>query len=479
MTIRTRMAPSPTGEMHVGSLATLLKNYAFAKRNNGQFLLRIEDTDKTREVTDGIANILKIIKDYGLDWDEGPGKNGPHQPYIQSQRLDIYRQHAEILLKQHKAYRCFCSKERLDELRKKQQAEHLPTGYDRHCLQLLPEQIAVKLEARDPYVIRLLVPKNIEVEFEDVLRGLIKFNTNEIDDQVLIKSDGYPTYHLAVVVDDHLMNISHVIRGEEWISSVPKHVLLYQAFGWQIPVFCHVPVFLNPDGKGKMSKRKGTVSARSFLDRGYLPEAVLNFLMILGWTPKDQRDLVSLNEYISEFDIHNMHPNSVVFDIKKLDWINGQYIRRLNNEDLITEIKPFVPSDCPEETLVKVLPLIKERLVRLSDFESLTDFFYRDFPQTIELITKNADENLISKQLLATISCLETLKEWSVSSIESAIRTLQEESLWQRGSYFMLLRNCLTGKIATPPLFDTIFVLGQKTTLSRLKISKSVILKAV
>lgn len=478
MTVRTRMAPSPTGDMHVGSLATLLKNYAYAKKNHGQFLLRIEDTDKTREVTDGITKILEIVKAYGLSWDEGPDTGGPHQPYIQSQRLPIYCQYTDVLVKQHKAYRCFCSKERLDELRKKQQAAHLPTGYDRHCLQLSPKQIAAKLDAHDPYVIRLQVPKNIEIEFEDVLRGRIKFNTNEVDDQVLIKSDGYPTYHLAVVVDDHLMKISHIIRGEEWISSVPKHILLYQAFGWQTPVFCHVPVFLNPDGRGKMSKRKGTVSAQSFLDRGYLPEAMLNFLMILGWTPKDQRDLVSLDEYINEFDIHDLHPSSVVFDTKKLDWINGQYIRRLSDDNLAEKIGPFVPSDCPRETLLSALPLIKERLVRLSDFESLTDFFYRDFPYTLELITKNADNNFVEQQLFTTLACLETLNNWSVATIETAIRTLQEKSSWQRGSYFMLLRNCLTGKTAAPPLFDTIFVLGQKIVLTRLKKSLDLIVKA-
>lgn len=466
--IRTRMAPSPTGEMHVGSFATLLKNYAYAKKFGGQFVLRIEDTDKTREVEGGITAIMEIIKSYGLDWDEGPSKNGPYGPYIQSERLDIYRQYASTLLDAGKAYRCFCSKERLEKLRQQQQSNHQPPGYDRTCLSLSKAQIDEKLQSQEPCVIRLKVPDNQEIEFTDVLRGKIKFMSNEVDDQVLIKSDGFPTYHLAVVVDDYLMKISHIIRGEEWISSAPKHVLLYQAFGWPIPVFCHVPVFLNPDGKGKMSKRKGTVSARSFLERGYLKEAMLNFLMILGWTPKDQRDIVSLDEYIKEFDIADLHPNNVVFDLKKLDWLNGQYIRKLSLDELIIKLVPFVPLDLPKQLLPKVLPLIKDRLVRLSDLELLTDFFYKEIVVDTALLTKKNDKSLVTIQLKLTFDTLNTIENWTTQDLELAIRSLQENNAWHLGNYFMMLRIALTGKIATPPLFETIEVLGKQMVINRL-----------
>ena len=268
--VRTRMAPSPTGDMHVGSMGIVLKNYAYAKKHGGSFVLRIEDTDKVREVEGAVDRIQDIITAYGLDWDEGPGKGGDFGPYIQSQRIDLYTQMARELVENDKAYYCTCSKERLEEVRDSMRAQKLPPKYDQRCRnqqELVLGEMANGAQA----VIRLKTPKDQDVSFTDLIRGTITFNSNTVDDQVLLKSDGYPTYHLAVVVDDHGMDITHIMRGEEWISSTPKHVLLYQAFGWEMPVFAHIPVYLNPDGKGKMSKRKGTVSAQSFLDRGYLP----------------------------------------------------------------------------------------------------------------------------------------------------------------------------------------------------------------
>jgi len=262
--VRTRMAPSPTGEMHVGSMATLLKNYAFAKKHGGQFILRIEDTDKEREVAGGVAAIQEIIHRYGLDWDEGPDKDGGFGPYIQSERLAIYKQAALDLVANGKAYYCFCSKERLSDIKKQQLADKKPPHYDRHCRNIPLKEAQKRVAEGESYVIRLKVPESQTITFTDLIRGQITFNSNLIDDQILLKSDGYPTYHLAVVVDDHLMKITHVMRGEEWISSTPKHILLYRAFAWDIPIFAHIPVFLNPDGKGKMSKRKGMVSAASF-----------------------------------------------------------------------------------------------------------------------------------------------------------------------------------------------------------------------
>lgn len=470
-TIRTRMAPSPTGEMHVGSLATLLKNYAFAKKHHGQFILRIEDTDKAREVPGGVEAIMKIIRAYGLDWDEGPDKPSSSGPFIQSERLQLYQQHAEQLLKERKAYRCFCSKDRLEKLREAQTQNHQPSGYDQHCLKLSEEEINQNLADQKPFVIRLHVPENQTIEFTDVLRGKITFNSSDIDDQVLIKSDGYPTYHLGVVVDDHLMNITHIIRGEEWISSAPKHVILYQVFGWELPVFCHVPVFLNPDGRGKMSKRKGTVSAQSFLDRGYLPQAMLNFLMILGWTPQDQRDLVSLEEYIQEFDLADLHPNSVVFDLQKLDWLNGQYIRQLSDHELLTQLKPFLPSGLSLELLAKILPLIKERLVRLDQIAEFTDFFYKQITVTKEILCPKDNSEECVGQLSTVLDQLATLTDWSTTNLESSIRQTQSDHAWSKSHFFMLLRLAVTGKKATPPLFETMAVMGKELVLARLQVA--------
>lgn len=471
MNVRTRMAPSPTGDMHVGSLATALKNYAFAKRQHGQFVLRIEDTDKTREVENGVQAIQDILKAYGIDWDEGPGKGGPHAPYIQSQRLDLYAQHAKELVKQGKAYYCFCSKERLEELKTQQMANKQLPRYDKHCRHLTPEEVQQKLDSHTSYVIRLAVPENMNLEFNDLIRGNISFNSNDIDDQVLLKSDGYPTYHLAVVVDDHDMKITHIMRGEEWISSTPKHLLLYQAFGWDTPVYAHIPVFLNPDGKGKMSKRKGDVSAQSFLEKGYLPEALLNFFMILGWAPKDQREILTLEEYVHEYDPSDQSAKSVAFDLKKLNWMNGMYIRKMELDNLKERIQPFLPTDFPKEKLDEILPLIFERLEVLGDVEHLTDFFYRETVVDPTLLLKKANPELVAEQLTQTIEALEST-EWNLEHVEATIREVQEKNEWKKSQYFMMVRVAVTGKQATPPLFETMMVIGKEEVMKRLEEAK-------
>ncbi len=496
-TVRTRMAPSPTGEMHVGSMAILLKNYAFAKKHDGKFVLRIEDTDKVREVAGGVQSIQDIIHDYGLDWDEGPVKDGEFGPYIQSERVDLYAKYVDQLVKSGKAYYCTCSKERLEEVREKQRAEKIPPKYDRHC-RSRQEAVKKEIEEGASFVVRLVVPDNEEITFNDLIRGDITFNSNEVDDQVLLKSDGYPTYHMAVVVDDHLMGVTHIMRGEEWISSTPKHILLYKAFGWDLPVFAHIPLFLNPDGKGKMSKRKGTVSAMSFLDKGYLPEAMLNFFMILGWTPQDQREMLSLGEYIDEFDPTDVSKNSVVFDIKKLDWINGQYIRKLYTEgnlnsfwpaelgkpeenhhvgklSLSDRIERFVPVDFPRDKFGRILELVYERLERLDQFATLTDFFYKEIELDQSLLLKKGDSDLVRGELEETKLKFEKLEDWEIAGIEKVIRGLQEKNDWKKGQYFMMVRIAVTGSKATPPLFETIEVLGRERTVGRLHQALSVI----
>lgn len=467
MTVRTRMAPSPTGEYHVGHISTLLKNFAFARKHQGQFVLRIEDTDQERKVEGAVDKILSVIKAYGLDWDEGPEKGGPYAPYTQSERLPIYKQYAQSLVDTGAAYYCFCSKERLEQLKAEQVLKQEKPKYDRYCLSLSHEDIQQKLDANEAFVIRLKVPDNVTVTFKDLIRGNISFSSNEVDDQVLLKSDGFPTYHLAVVVDDYLMKITHVLRGEEWISSTPKHVLLYQAFGWESPVYAHIPVFLNPDGKGKMSKRKGTVSAQSFLDDGYLPEALLNFFMILGWTPNDQREILTLEEYIQEFDPQDISPKSVVFDLQKLAWLNGIYIRKMPLEELMARAEPFLPGDFPRQKLSKILSLINERLTKFSEIESLTDFFYRDITVPADIIQGKQTPQAVKKQLAETVSILEKLENWDVPSLESSIRSLQESNDWKKRDYFMLLRIVSTGKTATPPLFETMEVIGKEQVISR------------
>lgn len=468
MTVRTRMAPSPTGEIHVGSMSIVLKNYAFAKKHGGKFVLRIEDTDKEREVEGAKERIRSIIRDYGLDWDEGPDKGGPYGPYTQSERLDIYKKHAEQLVAEGKAYYCFCTKERLAEVHEKQIAAKTPPMYDRHCRSLSEAEVANKLKNNEASVIRLKVPDNQTISFTDLIRGNIEIQSSIVDDQVLLKSDGFPTYHLAVVVDDYLMRITHIMRGEEWISSTPKHVLLYQAFGWEQPVYAHIPIFLNPDGKGKMSKRKGTVSAQSFLDAGYLPEAMLNFFMILGWSPKDQQqEILTLEQYIQEFDPKDISAKSVVFDLKKLEWINGIYIRNLPMNELKKRLSPFIPADFPAEKLDVILPLIFERLVKLSDFDSLSNFFYKEIQLESELLLKKSTSEAVKEQLTETIATLESVENWSVENLETAIRQLQERTEWKKSQYFMMLRVAVTGQTATPPLFETMEVIGKEIVLKR------------
>lgn len=462
MNVRTRMAPSPTGEYHIGHIRTVLYNYALARKNHGQFILRIEDTDRDRFVEGATDRILDVISDYGLSWDEGPRVGGPYEPYFQSQRLDIYKEHALELVNKGLAYYCFCSKERLDTLRQQATSEKRVPKYDRHCLSLSPDEILQKFK-NSPYVIRLKVPDNEEITFFDEVAGEIKINTSALDDQVLLKSDGFPTYHLAVVVDDHLMKITHIIRGNEWISSTPKHVLLYRAFGWDIPKIAHLPVFLDPSGEGKMSKRKGSVSARSFLDAGYLPEALNNYLILLGWNPGTDRELFTLDEFIEEFDLKNINKSNPRFTYEKLDWFNQHYIRAANNQDLGARLEKFTKRTPAE--IAKVLPLIKERMVTLADFDTLTGYFF-DEPQ-IELAKFEKVQSVAKKVLEHAVKILE--KNWEGKLLEEAARQYCTENNIKVGDYFMVLRLAVTGQTMTPPLWDILEVIGKENTFDRLK----------
>ena len=463
MKVRTRMAPSPTGEIHIGGLRTALYDYAWARKNKGKFVLRIEDTDRERLVEGALDQIRDDFVDYGILWDEGPEPvGGPFGPYIQSERLEIYKKYAMDLIASGHAYNCFCTKERLEEVRKKQMEEKRLPGYDRHCRNLTTEEVNQKLSQNIPSVIRMKIPDGEQVVFEDMARGEIRTNSITLDDQVILKSDGFPTYHLAVVVDDHLMEITHIIRGNEWLPSTPKHVLLFQFFGWEIPKFAHLSIFLDPEGDGKMSKRKGSVSARGFLSDGYLPEAMLNYLMLLGWNPGGEKEIFTLREFAEIFDLKDLNKSNQKFTFEKLNWFNQHYIRSLDEKELIARLKPFTTRS--EQEISKVLPLVKERMITLKDFDSLTEYFF-DSPKIDQtLLAKYPDTKRV---LDNTISTLE--EDFDGKILEENARAFCQTNDVKVGDYFMILRLATTGRAQTPPLWDVMQILGKDETLERLK----------
>ncbi len=473
MTVRTRIAPSPTGIAHLGTAYMAMRNLALSRQNKGQFIIRIEDTDRERYVEGAVDVIFDAMEWLGLPNDEGPNVGGPHEPYTQSKRLDIYKQHAQELIAKGKAYYCFCTKERLDKVRAAQQAKKELPRYDKFCRNL-PLDETKKRSATEPHVIRLKVPETGVTVCHDLVRGDVEFQNSGIDDQVILKSDGYPTYHLGVVVDDYLMEVTHVIRGEEWLSSTPKHILIYQAFGWPLPAFAHLPLIRNTD-HSKMSKRKNDVSILSHRDRGYLPEAMNNFLALMGWSHPQKKEIFSQDEFMRLFTLDRVTPTAPVYDINKLNWFNGIYIRDMSNADLIKRLAPFIPQDCPADMVAQVLPLIKERLVTLKDFEELTDFFYRDIAVDPAMLTKKSTAEEVKTQLASTAMELKSLDDnsWTHENIEQLIRSLAEKNGWKPGQYFMMLRVAVTGKTATPPLFETMQVLGRDVVLKRLSLSLS------
>ncbi len=373
MKIVTRIAPSPTGYMHIGSLRTALYNYFYAKKHGGKFLLRVEDTDRTRYVEGSVEALIRMFHRMGIVYDEGPFieqnrlvEKGEHGPYFQSERLSLYAEYAKKLIEKEGAYYCFCSADRLKEVREIQQAAKQPTKYDRHCKGLSQEEIQSRLQKNEPHVIRLFVPNGSTV-FHDEIRGDIQIENSEIDDQVLMKTDGFPTYHLGVVVDDHLMNVTHVIRAEEWISSTPKHIILYQLFGWDLPVYAHLPLILNKD-RSKLSKRQGDVAVEDFLDKGYLPEALINYISLLGFNPSGEKEIYTLAELIEGFDLSRVNKSGAIFDVEKLMWVNGEYLKQKTLEELMELVTPFLKKarlEMDEVFLKKIITIEKDRLVTL------------------------------------------------------------------------------------------------------------------
>jgi nondiscriminating glutamyl-tRNA synthetase len=493
--IRTRFAPSPTGYLHVGGLRTALYSYLLAKQQGGQFLLRIEDTDRERYVADGTLNILKslywagIIPDEGVQLDEMsvPGESSSIQSgdcgaYIQSERLEIYQEYIRVLLDKSHAYYCFCTTERLDAMRERQQSLKLPTLYDGLCAKISVEEASKRVAAGERHVVRMRMPKEGQTTFDDLIRGAINFENRLIDDQVLIKSDGFPTYHFAVVVDDHLMKITHVVRGEEWISSTPKHLQLYNYFGWEAPQFAHLPLLLNPD-KSKLSKRQGDVAVGDYISKGYLPEALLNFVAFLGWNPGDEREIFSLEELVREFKLEKVNKAGGVFNLEKLDWYNKEYIKRLTGEELVKKSRPFFEkessilnpqSSTDNKWFEKVLSLEKERVTTLAELPTAVAFIFKlpEYDGSLLIWKKSTREE--ARQILPALQIFLTgisENEWAKTALEMKVGEWITQNSFPNGAVLAPLRVALSGQQNSPGPFEIAEVLGKAVSIERITIA--------
>lgn len=497
--IRVRIAPSPTGFVHVGNLRTVLYNYLFARHYEATFIVRIEDTDQNRFTEGATEDFLRTLEWAGLDYDEGPVlKNnkikevGEFGPYFQSQRLDIYQNQIKHLLDKHKAYYCFCTKKRIDELRDQQRKDKLPPKYDGCCRKLNKEEIQKRLDSGENYVIRFKMPESKDVIFEDEIRGSIVVNTKDLDDYVLIKSDGFPTYHFANVIDDHLMKITHVLRGEEWIASTPKHILLYEAFSWHPPVFAHLPQILNEQGK-KMSKRHDKdVSVKDFIDKGYLKEALLNFISLLGWNSGTEQDIFSMEELKKQFTLDRVHKSGAIFDLEKLDWINGMYLRELSLDKFTEACLPFLEQaklvkpegqdfliietneKIKKSQLKKYLELAQSRIKKLTEVGELTEIYFKPLKYKPEvLVWRKSDAETTKKVLKKLLTLFKSFKkeDFNLTKIEAELKAFIENENLDNGSVLWPLRTALSGKEKSPGPFELASVLGKEKIIERLKIA--------
>ena len=474
-TPRVRFAPSPTGYLHVGGLRTALYNYLFAKRNNGTFVLRIEDTDRNRFVEGAVENLIKALKWAGLDFDEGPETGGDFGPYMQSQRLNIYKKYADELIEKGKAYYCFCTPERLKALKEEQEKQKLPQAkYDKLCLHLTKKEVENKLASGTPKVVRLNVEENHTIKFDDIIREHVEFESNNVDDQVLIKSDGYPTYHLANVVDDHLMKITHVIRGEEWLSSTPKHVLLYDAFDWERPIFAHLPLLLNPD-RSKLSKRQGDVAVEDYRDKGFLKDALVNFVALLGWNAGDDREFYYIDELIKSFSLERVNKAGAVFDLQKLNWLNAEHLRKKSSSELLADLRieiqksKFKSQNFSDDYLSQIIDAMKERVSFVKEFIDTCTYFY-EVPSEYE--QKSVEKNWNPE----TPEHLNKLKEEFASlnnptkeDFETALSKVSEELNVGKGKLIHPLRLAVSGQSTGPGMFDLLFILGKDEVVKRIE----------
>lgn len=468
MTVRTRIAPSPTGDPHVGTAYIALFNLCFARQHGGKFILRIEDTDQQRSTAESEQMILDSMRWLGLDWDEGPDVGGECGPYRQSERMDIYQKYARELVEKGHAFYCFATSEELDEMRKEQMAKGETPKYDGRGLRLSQEEVRSRLESGTPYVIRMKVPEEGVCSFEDKLRGTIEIPWQQVDMQVLMKADGMPTYHLANVVDDHLMGITHVIRGEEWINSAPKHQLLYHYFGWEMPELVHMPLLRNTD-KSKLSKRKNPTSINFYKAMGYLPEAVLNYLGRMGWSMPDESEKFTLDEMIKNFDIANVHLGGPVFDVEKLDWLNGMWIREnLDVEQFADKVAEWALN---RENLIRVIPLIKERVEKFSDIAPMVAFLYSGFPaiNTDSFENKRIDQETMVKVLQFASWRLDALRTWQRDDLYQELSQLATAMELKLKDFLAPLFVAIAGSPSAPPLFDAMILLGPDMVRARVR----------
>ncbi|MGD8777660.1 MAG: glutamate--tRNA ligase [Ignavibacteria bacterium] len=473
-TPRVRFAPSPTGYLHVGGLRTALYNYLFVKKNNGKFILRIEDTDRNRYVEGAVDNLIETIKWTGLIYDEGPDKEGDYGPYYQSQRLEIYNKYADQLIEEGKAYYCFCTPERIQKLREEQHAKKEQAKYDKHCLNLSKEEITAKLEAGEKHVIRLNVPLGEKIHVNDIVRGKVEFTSDIVDDQILIKGDGYPTYHLANVVDDHLMKITHVIRGEEWLSSTPKHVLLYNFLKWELPEFAHLPLLLNPD-KSKLSKRQGDVAVEDYKAKGYLKEALVNFVALLGWNAGDDKEFYELEDLINSFLLERVNKSGAVFNVEKLNWLNGEHLRNKNNSEIVNELKILLENSeykefsSKDNMLLKIVEVMKERIIFVKDIIDTASYFFAP--------PKEYDQKTISKRwkpesnkyLQILLDKYEQLENPTKEDYETILKQTLEELEIGMGKLMLPLRLAVSGVGGGPHVYDILDIIGKEQILNRIK----------
>ncbi|NLX77322.1 MAG: glutamate--tRNA ligase [Clostridiaceae bacterium] len=472
--VRTRYAPSPTGYIHIGNLRSALYEYLIARVNGGKFILRIEDTDQERLVEDAVDVIYRTLKICGLKHDEGPDIGGPYGPYIQSLRKDLYLPYAEELVRKGHAYYCFCSKERLEALQNQYKERGEVFRYDRHCLGLPEEEVRRRLEAGEPYVIRQKMPTEGTTTFHDVVYGEISVENSELEDQILIKSDGYPTYNFANVIDDHLMKITHVVRGSEYLSSTPKYNLLYEAFGWEIPTYVHLPLIVKPDGS-KISKRKGDATFEDLLAEGYLVEAIINYLALLGWSPDSNQEIFSLSELEKIFSIERISKSPSVFDMAKLRWFNGEYIRAMSVEDFHEIALPWIKKSLEKDLpTLPIARMIQPRTEVLSEIPGKLGFFNRLEDYDLEIYTHKkmkTDPEVSLRSLKAAVPVLESLPEWNEKSIYDALMALVEELQIKSGQMFWPVRIAVSGQLVTPGgAVEIAEVLGRKETLRRINI---------
>ncbi len=485
--MRTRFAPSPTGSLHVGGLRTALYSWLIAKQTEGKFLLRIEDTDQAREVAGAVDVILKGLHWAGIDPQEGvvmidgvPGQKGDKGPYKQSERLALYREHLDVLVKHGHAYPCFCTPERLEQMRNDQQVKKQAPMYDRHCLHLPKEESDMRIAAGEKHVFRMKMPHDRTITFSDDIRGSVSFEGKNVDDQVLLKSDGFPTYHLAHVIDDHLMDIDLVIRGEEWLPSLPKHLVLFEMLGWTPPQYAHVPLLLNKD-KSKLSKRQNSVSVEEYIDKGYLPEAMLNFLAMLGWNGGTTQEIFSIQDLIDQFSIDRVQKSGAIFDIEKLDWLQGQWMRKFTADEFSKRIRPLVESVHPEAAqdthFEKKAALIQERITFFHEAPDMLGYFYQDPAVTTELMASKK-QKIEEKDLPMLLSTLEEIlnaipeNEWHAEKMLNDVKAVLELKNLKLGQLLWPLRAALTGREYSPGAVEVAEVLGKDTTMRRLAKTK-------